>query len=66
MLLPDGKRASFAGEAPSLAAFLNAAFAGGGTFRLESNQKTAERLFRTPFSAGVGVSEVTAEWLEKT
>ena len=50
MLLPDGKRASFAGEAPSLAAFLNAAFAGG--FRLESTQKTAERLLRTTFQCG--------------
>ena len=32
-----------------------------GSFRLEQNQKTAKRLFRKPFSAGIWVVEVTSE-----
>ena len=31
------------------------------TFRLEQNQKTAKRLFRKPFSAGIWVVEATSE-----
>ena len=38
----------------------------GGAFRLEQNQKTAERLFEKTFRAGVWVAEATSEWnLEK-
>ena len=32
-----------------------------GTFRLELNQKTAKRLFRKSFSAGIWVVEATSE-----
>ena len=64
IFLPAGVGLSFAGNVPFSLRFETLHLSGG--FRLEQNQKTAKRLFRTPFSAGVWVSEVTAEGLEKT
>ena len=60
MLLPDGKRASFAGEAPSLAAFLNAAFVGGPSV-LSQTRKQRSAFSEPPFSAGRWVVEATSE-----
>ena len=51
---------AFCRRSSPLSAFFNAAFV-GGTFRLELNQKTAKRLFRKSFSAGIWVVEATSE-----